>query len=374
MIVLIPAYEPATDLVRLVRELRAADADTIVVIVDDGSSAAYAPVFTSAGACGAVVLRCPVNRGKGAALKAGFALVVDAYPGEDVVTADADGQHTVHDILRVADALRAEAGGRRSSLVLGCRRFDGAVPWRSRAGNAASRGLFHAVAGWRLSDTQTGLRGIPAPMLAWLLTVPGDRFEYEQSVLLHLRPADFGCIEVPIATVYLAGNRSSHFRPVVDSLRVLRPVLAFAGSSLLGFAVDTVALLVLTALTGWLVPSIVAARLLSATVNFALNRRLVFGRRGNRKRTREAAMYALLAATLLASNIIWMAGLTSFGLPLLVAKVITEVTLFILSYRVQQDVVFRRRGFIAEAQDAEGAPIVRVDEMVSTPTEHRSAA
>lgn len=334
MIVLIPAYEPSAQLPRLVTALVAAGLD--VVVVDDGSGHAYAEVFAQATAAGAELLRHERNCGKGVALKTGMRHIQRAYPGSGIVTADADGQHTPGDIVAVADAVRT-AGG---ALVLGCRGFDGRVPLRSRVGNGISRRLFRLAAGWSLSDTQTGLRGIPAAMIPWSLQVPGDRFEYEQRVLLELRRAGFAAVEQRIETVYLGQNESSHFRPVLDSARVMLPVLVFAASSLLGFVVDTVALFVLHALTGALVPSIVVARVLSASVNFAANRRLVFMRRGREGLAREAVKYSLLAGVLLASNVVWISYLTGRGMPLWVAKLITELVLFVTSYRAQRGVVF----------------------------------
>lgn len=358
-VVLIPAYEPGEQLLRLVSELRRADPSLPILVVDDGSGPAFAAVFARARALGAELLHHDRNRGKGAALKTGFRHVLETAPGAGVVTADADGQHTADDILAVAADVRAAAEGAtgadaRPVMVLGCRDFDGAVPLRSRLGNDVSRGLFRLAAGWRLSDTQTGLRGIPAAMLPWLLEVPGERFEYEQRVLLGLRRAGFAAEERRIATVYLGANESSHFRPVLDSLRVLLPVLLFAASSLLGFVVDTVALFALEALTGALVPSIVAARVISASANFAVNRRLVFLRRGREGLWREALAYALLAAVMLASNIVWMSYLTGAGLPLWLAKLVTELVLFFTSYRAQRSVVFGSRG--SEAEDSRAVP------------------
>lgn len=340
MIVLIPAYEPGPRLVDLARTLLASDPDLEIVIVDDGSGPEFVAVFDAAAAAGAHVERHAVNRGKGAALKTGIRHVLDQWPGEDVITADADGQHTAADIARVAEQLRADACTRRAALILGCRDFHGSVPLRSRFGNTLSRGLFRVAAGWPASDTQTGLRGIPAALLPWLLEVPGDRFEYETEMLLRLRRAGYTAREIAIETVYLEQNASSHFRPIVDSLRVTLPLLLFTGSSLLAFLIDTGALLLLTWLSGWLVPSIIAARLLSASVNFAVNRRFVFQRQGRLHALRHALKYALLAGALLASNIVWMEALTGMGLPLVVAKVITEVVLFVTSYQVQRRFVF----------------------------------
>lgn len=139
-----------------------------------------------------------------------------ARPGEPVVCADCDGQHTPADIARIA-ALVAPG-----TMVLGGRRFTGPtsggpVPLRSKVGNAVSRWLFGAVAGVGVHDTQTGLRAYPADLLPWLQSVPGDRFEYEFSLLLRASGAGVLIVEVPIETIYLDANASSHFRPVQDS-------------------------------------------------------------------------------------------------------------------------------------------------------------
>ncbi|MBB2975274.1 putative flippase GtrA [Microbacterium endophyticum] len=340
MIILIPAYQPGRALIDIVTALLDRDADIEVLIVDDGSGPEYAETLCAARDAGAVVLHHEVNRGKGVALKTGFAYVRHAAPGEDVVTADADGQHTTTDVTRIVDELRTDAAEGHVALVLGSRDFTGTVPVRSRFGNAVSRGLFRIAAGWPASDTQTGLRGIPAVMLPWLMEVPGERFEYETEMLLRVRRAGFDVREVAIETIYLEQNASSHFRPVVDSLRITIPLMLFAGSSFLAFFIDAVALLVFSSLTGSLVFSIVAARLLSASMNFLVNRRVVFRRGGRSHALRHAARYALLAGVLLASNVVWMEALVGMGLPLLVAKIFTEGVLFITSYQVQRRFVF----------------------------------
>jgi len=375
MIVLIPAYEPGARLEPVVAGLVDADPDLEVVVVDDGSGPEFTETFERVERRGATVLRHVHNRGKGAALKTGLDYVLTAHPGDDVVTADADGQHPVPDILRVADALREDIVVGTPTLVLGCRSFMGRVPARSRAGNALARGVFRLAAGWSLTDTQTGLRGIPSGLLEWVRAQPGERFEFEQNVLLRCRRDGVPTREVAIETVYLEGNASSHFRPVVDSARVALPLVMFAGSSLLAFAVDTVALLVLNALTGLLVPSIVAARVLSASVNFAVNRRMVFpgstgspaGRGGA---TGQALRYALLAVALLASNVVWLEALTEAGVPLVAAKIATEAVLFVTSYGVQRSFVFRapprngglRPGPEASPSNRQGPPTAMTSE------------
>jgi putative flippase GtrA len=336
--VLIPSYEPDARLPELVSRLTPWSR---VVVVDDGSGEAYAELFAASGRCGAVVLTHSENEGKAAALRTGFRWLLENAPGETVVCADSDGQHLPQDV-RAVGTLASErlADGEADGIVLGARRFDVRVPLRSRFGNSVTSWLVASVTGRRLADTQTGLRAYPPGLLPWLLTVRGERFAYELRMLLDAARQGVPVVEVPIETVYLDHNASSHFRPIADSWRVLLPILLFAGSSLIAFGLDTLLLLGLSALTGSLVLSIIGARLVSGTVNFALNRRTVF--RSTGRIGPQIARYAALAAALLVASYLGLWALTSVGLPLLVAKVATDVTLFAASYAVQRTHVFGR--------------------------------
>jgi len=338
VIVLVPAYEPDARLLTLIDALRATAPEAHLLVVDDGSGPAFAHVFDAARQRGCVVLTHPVNRGKGAALKTGFGFVAEHAPGQDVVCADSDGQHSPDDVRRVAAAVRG--GG---DLVLGVRGFTGAVPLRSRFGNTLTRTLFRLATGRDVRDTQTGLRGYAATLLPWLLSVPGDRFEYEVNTLLQAVRRGLPIDQVDIATIYLEGNASSHFRPVLDSARIYAPLLAFLLSSFAAFVLDTAALLVLNGLFGGILLPLVGARLLSSTVNFAVNRRLVFAAPGARRLRSAAARYAGLALTLLAANYALLEALTALGLGLLAAKLLTEVLLVAASYVVQSRTVYVRR-------------------------------
>ena len=344
MILLIPAYEPTASLVELIRTARTVAPLMIVVVVDDGSGAGFDAVFRSAEAEGADVLRYRGNRGKGFALRAGFQRVLERYRGEAVVTADSDGQHSITDIMRVADRVTAGA----APIVLGGRRFSGDVPARSRLGNSVSRLAFRAATGESIHDTQTGLRGFSADTLPWLLTIDGDRFEYELNVLLGAiaegRPVD----EIPISTIYLEHNASSHFRPIVDSVRVMRPLVRFGAVSFGSFVIDVVVLELLFFISSSLVLSVVGARVASATANFLANRALVFGAKstgtGSDRRgfVRSALRYLVLAVCLLAASYASIGALTGLGMPLLAAKILTDVTLYAVSFQVQRTVVFAR--------------------------------
>ena len=226
-VVLLPVYQAGPHLTTLVNDLHAAAPGIPVVVVDDGSAPASAAVLAAARDGGCTVLHHDTNRGKGAALKTGFRHIAAAHPGHDVVSADADGQHSVEDILRVAE--RTHATGR---LVLGARRFSGDVPLASRFGNVVTRLLFQAATGRDVTDTQTGLRGYPAAALETLQTVPGEQFEYEMNVLLRAVQDGHPIEQVDTATTYLDDNASSHFSGLSDSVRIYGPLLRFMASSL----------------------------------------------------------------------------------------------------------------------------------------------
>lgn len=158
--VLIPAYQPDSVLISLVQALHRENFRLIVT--DDGSGPAYADIF-SALLPYAEVLTCPENRGKGHALKCALRhLAADPQGCRAFITADADGQHTVADILRVREALLSG-----SRFVLTTRTLRGkSVPLRSRVGNDLSRFFFSLAAGCFLEDNQSGLarlfHGLPA--------------------------------------------------------------------------------------------------------------------------------------------------------------------------------------------------------------------
>jgi putative flippase GtrA len=338
MIVLIPAYEPDDRMVTLIGQLLSHSPAMQIVVVDDGSGDSYRSMFDSAESLGAMVLRGETNRGKGHALKEGFAYIAEAFPGKSFVCADCDGQHTYLAISRVGQELERHV----NALVLGTRSFSGQVPARSRIGNNATKVLFGVATGLDLADTQTGLRGYPGAMIPWLLTIKGDRFEYELNVLLHTKDSGVNIVEIPIETIYLDGNASSHFRPIVDSIRVYAPLLRFALSSVVAFLVDVIVLFIAMAITSNLLVSVVVARVASSVTNYLTNRSLVF-RQGTAAplRTSAARYFSLVAVILCANYAVLHVLATVLGLNLLLAKLVTEVALFSVSFLAQRHWIFR---------------------------------
>ena len=191
-----------------------------LLIVDDGSRPDCKAHFRRAAEfpqC--TVLTHEVNRGKGAALKTAFAYLTQHCPDAfGAVTIDGDGQHLTRDILRCAEALDAS-----DTIVMGCRDFSGPdVPARSAMGNRITSAVFRLLCGIRLSDTQTGLRAIPAVFLDRFCQIEGERFEYETNMLLQMKRMGIAFLEQPIATVYDPEDYSSHYNAVKDSWRIFK--------------------------------------------------------------------------------------------------------------------------------------------------------
>ena len=197
-----------------------------IVIVDDGSDDEHRARFETVSRYSEChVLRHPVNRGKGRALKTAFAYILEQEPELlGVITIDGDGQHLTEDILRCGERMLAEG----DKVVLGCRDFDQpGVPPRSVAGNKTTSRLFRVLCGIRLSDTQTGLRAIPRRYLQTFANIEGERFEYETNVLLQMKRLNIGFVEQPIVTVYDPEDYSSHYDALKDSWRIVKVMLRY---------------------------------------------------------------------------------------------------------------------------------------------------
>ena len=170
--IIIPSYEPDEKLIKLLADLKEKGFSKIV-IVDDGSGEEYQHFFEQAKEkFDCFVMHHAVNMGKGRALKTAFDFVLREFPDSvGSITADSDGQHTPECILACADALLAHP----DSLIMGCRCFDKEnVPARSEFGNKCTRVVMKFLAGVSVSDTQTGLRGIPSSFMRELLTLKGE--------------------------------------------------------------------------------------------------------------------------------------------------------------------------------------------------------
>lgn len=226
--ILIPAYNPNSELIKLVNDLyqlsKEAECHTKlnILIVNDGSNNHESKmIFEQLEVLDNMrVIHLDKNMGKGSALKEGMRFIKKA-PVKYFVTADADGQHEPIDMLRVLNKSILD-----DDFVIGTRNItQRKTPIKSLVGNKLTSVVFQLITRKKLQDTQSGLRAFPVRMIDELLNIDGDRYEYELSVLLHFYKGKENTID--IKKIYIDNNKLTSFRPVVDSFLVYRAVLKY---------------------------------------------------------------------------------------------------------------------------------------------------
>lgn len=342
--IIIPTYKPDEKCRAVIDELIASKFSRIIV-VDDGGEEEFAPFFEDVKHLqGVTVLHHAKNQGKGRALKTAFHYIInERIPVTGVITIDADGQHLLSDMMKVAKRMKESP----EAVVLGARDFTKKdVPLRSRFGNRLTRLLFRLSTGTVLTDTQTGLRGFPVKHLPLFLTIKGERFEYEMNVLGCLKENQISIEEVEIETVYLDNNKSSHFHPLRDSFHIYKVFLLYGLSGGASFALDIGLYSLFIYLWKedspgmFIVFATIAARVLSSLFNYFVNRHKVFGRGSSKSLIR----YYILAAFIMAvsAGSVHLLYTEWLGRGEIVLKVLVDTILFVFGFVVQRAWVFRK--------------------------------
>ncbi|MEF9865521.1 MAG: bifunctional glycosyltransferase family 2/GtrA family protein [Oscillospiraceae bacterium] len=343
--VIIPALNPDEKLIKLIKELNE-NKITNIVIVNDGSCEETEIYFNAAEKLGCTILKHCTNMGKGRALKTAFNYCLNANEHLiGVVTADADGQHTVEDIVACAAAL----ADNRTNLIMGCRNFEGEdVPKTNKMGNKLTAVVMKLLCGVQVSDTQTGLRAIPANFMRQLIKVNGEGFEFETNMLLETQKTDTPISEVPIKTVYIEQNRTSHFNPLKDSIKIYALFLKFICASVSSAVVDMVLFAIFVKLFRryniemYIVVATVAARILSAIFNYFVNSKAVFEKQTGKN---TMAKYALLCIVQMSLSAVLVSLVYSFmQFSELAIKIPVDLILFLISFQIQRKYVFKDNG------------------------------
>ncbi len=345
--IVIPAYEPEKKLLEFYAELESKGFQNIIVI-NDGSADSYTKLFEEIKARGGVILKHALNQGKGRALKTAFNYILNEFPDAcGCITADSDGQHKTEDVEKCARALTEN----RDCLILGCRDFSGdCVPWKSRFGNELTRKVCSYLCGIKVSDTQTGLRGIPSGFMKELLNVPGERFEFETNMLISSKEK-YTIIEVPIQTVYESKvNHRTHFDPVIDSVKIycifgiifLKYILSSLSSSIIDIILFGMFCFVLKPWNTFYYITIatVLARIFSASYNYLINYKLVFHSKKNMGIS--GFKYLILAVCIMLLSALFVTAGAGFmpAVPETVIKMLADTALFLVSYKVQQLLIY----------------------------------
>lgn len=345
---MIPAYNPPEDLLIHLKELRDHGfAD--IILVDDGSDADRQNVFEQAERINCVVIRNPNTRGKGNALKAGFAYYLDHDRGkyDGIITLSANVRFPVESVEHIAEGLQKERENGTQGLVLGSRDFsDAGLPRASRFGSKISQFISNVLLGIHLKDCMTGLRGIPDTQVELCLGIPGSGYEYETSMVLQFE--NIGYREVEARTLPAPPGAERVYRRGKDTfyivLTMMKRFLMFTAVSVSVSIFDIFLFWIFTEYVFTDVPfciiwSTILARIISATVNYIVNRQVVFQTNEDRRKSAAQFLVLSIAQCLTSALLVYLLEKISSG-NAVGLKVLVDVMLFFVNYKVQQKFIF----------------------------------
>ncbi|HEY0529615.1 MAG TPA: glycosyltransferase family 2 protein [Gemmatimonadaceae bacterium] len=209
LVVIVPAYNAEPTYAKVVKDVRRNLPKAWVIGIDDGSTDGSRKVMQSVVD---EVIAFDKNRGKGAALRAGFDAALKRGAAA-VLTIDSDGQHDAAFAPAIVGALD------RADIVIGTRDLSGkSVPKHRRIANMISSAATRAVSGGKVRDSQSGYRAMRAEVLRKVHAV-GDRYEFETDFIIRAARAGFKTVNVPISTIY---GSPSYFREFRDAWLVIK--------------------------------------------------------------------------------------------------------------------------------------------------------
>jgi putative flippase GtrA len=339
---IIPAYNPDDKLVALVDQIQA-QSDNLIFIVDDGSKGTSQYVFEKLNNKflykNIIFLKDAINMGKGSSLKKVFEYIYLELPNiKGAVTLDCDGQHSAKDAIRILCELEKSNNG----LVLGCRDFNRNIPLRSYIGNNFSRFIFKIVLKKDFKDTQTGLRGLSRNFMKDCLSIKSNRFEFETEQLALAVEKNIPISEVSIETIYIEGNKSSSFRPIVDSFKIYFVLLRYFFAAVLSSLIDLIVFSISILFGLSILNSNIWGRSISLLVNFLLLRNLVFKDK-NKSFLKFSVYIGYVYLIGYISALLQVAISNHFDSNLILIKIFVESLLFIINFSFLRTVVFQHK-------------------------------
>jgi glycosyltransferase involved in cell wall biosynthesis len=210
--VLIPTYNNSKTLRSVIAGIL--DYTENIIVVNDGSTDATGEILKEFP--GINVIGYEQNRGKGFALRTGFAKAVE-LGFHYAISIDSDGQHYADDLPQFLEKLKLHP----NAIIIGARNMDqSSVPGKSSFGNKFSNFWFKLETGIKITDTQSGYRLYPVKLLNEINYFT-RKYEFEIEVLVRAAWMGIEVVQVPVKVFYPEKEeRVSHFRPFRDFFRI----------------------------------------------------------------------------------------------------------------------------------------------------------
>ena len=333
----IPSLEPKENFIRILEELSKEFSN--IIVVNDGSNEKYDFIFEKIEKMNIIVLKHGINLGKGRALKTAFNYILSECKDIDiVVTADSDGQHLSKDILKCSSF----AIDNPDSLILGVRDFSKKdVPLRSRFGNKITRKIFKYLLGISISDTQTGLRAFSRNQMKDFITTNGEKFEYETNMLIDNKNNGYEFFEVPIETVYIENNETSHFNPIKDSIQIYKLFVKYIIASISSFVIDISLFKIGIGFGATIVQSTIIARIISSLFNYKINRNSVF--KTYNKTSLYKYYFLVVVQMFISAYTVKLLNSLYIDKNVILIKIFVDIIIFMINYYIQREWVFKEK-------------------------------
>ena len=338
--ILIPVYNPTKILSKLILDIKKQFVNSNIsnikiLIVNDGSHVKYDKIFNEITKLENVHLKKhKINLGKGEAIKTGLKVAKEENL-PFVVTVDADGQHLPSDVIKIW-----KKSSMCNHLILGVRDFDKEVPLRSKIGNLLTKFIFNKLFYIDIKDTQTGLRGIPNNLFNLFLSIANSRYDYETACLTSI-PRSNKIVQIKIKTIYEKGNPTSHFNPIIDSLKIYWVLFRNFLSSVISAFFDLVIFSLLIFLGFGSFESVIYSRSSSTLLSYFLHKKFTFKSDINHLKTGSKYFLLVLANMIIVAKLTETLG-ASLDIKIEIIYALISTVMFFINFLIQKIFIFKK--------------------------------
>ena len=316
-IVLLVAFEPKSNFLSFVQEIKQAGFE--VLVINDGSPVSFDSIFLEVSKM-VKVLKHEFNRGKGASIKTGLEYI-QTYCKENyvVVTMDSGGDYTLEDVEQISK----EAIINTNSLLLGSRRRKN-TSIVNNIGKEVMRFAYQKKTGLDIYDTQANLRAFTNFLTPFLLSVKGNRFNYEMNVLLSCAEKKINIKEIALVNKEVEEIvKEEHQEEVIPEREIFKTVCF----SIFGIGIDFCLFLILSLFSKNGLLSLVFARILSALFIFNKEKPQMIQKMFDSSKI-STYYFLFVGGQLVCSVLLFLLLNSALHLPLLFAKIVTEVAMY----------------------------------------------
>ncbi len=230
-LIVIPSYRPTKMLFTIIDSIYNNDHlyqmiihnNIYLAIIDDGNNSIHDKkiIYDLNSFKNLIILKNSKNMGQGYSIKKGISYAKEKKL-DGILTLDDDGQHTLDDLIN----LLLESQKNENDFIIGTRRFNVSVPFRSKVGNYISSTLIRILFKIDIPDVTSGLRFYRSNLFNKLILIKNNRFDFQLiSLITACKGIKNNFKYIFIETIYISKNKDSRFNPLIDSFSIFFSIL-----------------------------------------------------------------------------------------------------------------------------------------------------